>query len=301
MSTDRTQWLAQRRAGIGGSDVAPILGLSKWRTPLDVYLDKRGELPEQEDNAAMHWGRTLEPIIRQEYANQTGRTVHIHTDILQHPEHPFMLANLDGMTSDGRVFEAKTARTAQEWGEPGSDEVPDAYALQVQHYMAVTGCRMADIAVLIGGSDFRIYHIAADDGLQADMIAAETEFWQRVQRGDPPPPITLADSQRAFGHIKAEGIVNATAEDAAAWRELTEVRARIKAEEAREEALKTQLMQAIGQRGDTLAYNGKTLATWKLAKPARRFNSKRFTEAHPDLAAQFTDESAPSRRFLIKE
>ncbi|RRD43509.1 hypothetical protein EII18_02900 [Comamonadaceae bacterium OH3737_COT-264] len=301
MTIDRTQWLAQRRAGIGGSDVAAILGLSKWRTPLDVYLDKRGELPEQEDSAAMHWGRTLEPIIRQEYANQTGVYVTVPKGILVHPEHSFMLANLDGFTETNRVFEAKTARTAEGWGEPGSDEVPDAYALQVQHYMAVTDCPAADIAVLIGGSDFRIYHIEADKQLQADMIRAEAAFWHRVQNGDPPAPITLADAQRSFGHIKTEGTVHATAEDAAAWHELLAIRARIKADEAREEALKARLMQAIGQRGDTLTFDGQTLATWKLSKPTKRFNRQRFTEAHPALAAQFTDESAPTRRFIIKE
>ena len=60
-------------------------------------------------------------------------------------------------------------------------------------------------------------------------------------------------------------------------------------------------MQAIGQRGDTLTFDGQTLATWKLSKPTKRFNRQRFTEAHPALAAQFTDESAPTRRFIIKE
>lgn len=194
MNTDRTQWLAARRAGIGGSDVAPILGLSKWRTPLDVYLDKRGELPEQEDNAAMHWGRTLEPIIRQEYANQTGATVTVPDSILAHPQYPFMLASLDGVTDALRVFEAKTARASEGWGEPGSDEIPDAYALQVQHYMAVTGYQFADVAVLIGGSDFRIYTVAADHELQDEIIQACRVFWERVESGNPPEPITATEA-----------------------------------------------------------------------------------------------------------
>src|SRR5690349_18206306 len=117
---DRTEFLEQRRLGIGGSDVAPILGLSKWASPLDIYLRKRGEQPEQDDNEAMLWGRALEPVIRQQYAERTGRIVRVPEAALVHPQLTFARANLDGVTDDGRVVEVKTARTAQDWGEPGS-------------------------------------------------------------------------------------------------------------------------------------------------------------------------------------
>ena len=75
LATERSEWLKQRQAGIGGSDVAPILGISKWRTPLDVYNDKTSDIFEEEDNSSMIWGRRLEPVIRQAYADETGANV----------------------------------------------------------------------------------------------------------------------------------------------------------------------------------------------------------------------------------
>ncbi|MGH8029807.1 MAG: YqaJ viral recombinase family protein, partial [Arenimonas sp.] len=197
----REEFLANRRRGIGGSDVAAILGLSPWRTALDVYHDKRGESPEQPDNEAMAWGRALEPVIRQEYANRTGRQILVPEHQVVHPEHDFMIANLDGITTDDRVFEAKTARAGTGWGEPGTDQVPQPYLLQVQHYLAVMRYDVADIAVLIGGSDFRIYEVPADPELQAMMIEAEAEFWQRVLAGNPPDPVSYADALQRYGQI----------------------------------------------------------------------------------------------------
>ena len=132
-------------------------------------------------------GQLLEPVIRQEYANQTGRVVRVPPGTIRHAVHPFMLAHFDGVTDDGRIFEAKTSRTGEHWG-PGLDEVPHDYLIQVQHYMAVSGMKLADIAVLIGGSDFRIYEIEADPRMQDLIIEGEQDFWKLVQRGVPPTP-----------------------------------------------------------------------------------------------------------------
>lgn len=297
----RVQWLDARRAGIGGSDVAPILGLSKWRSPLDVYLDKRGEGGADQDNEAMLWGRALEPVIRQQYAERTGRVVRLPESILVHPQHAFMLANVDGVTDDRRVLEVKTARTGQEWGEPGTDEIPEAYALQVQHYLCVTGYQVADVAVLIGGSDFRLYEVEADADLQGMLVEAEAAFWQRVVDGVPPDPVTFEDARRRYGSSDAAGEVVADAEAYAAWADLCDVRRIAKEIDEREKAAKAVLMRALGETGDTLTTDGKTLATWKLAKAPMRFDTTAFKTAHPDLYAQFAKPGEPSRRLLLKE
>ena len=174
MTTDRAQWLAQRRLGIGGSDAAAVLGLSKWKTPLALWQEKSGQAPDDDsDSEPMLCGRVLEPVIRQQYAQRTGRTVRLPEQILAHPQHNWMLANIDGITECGRIVEIKTARTGADWGEAGTDQIPQAYLLQVQHYMAVTGCAVADIAVLIGGADYRMYEVQADAELQAMLIDAE--------------------------------------------------------------------------------------------------------------------------------
>lgn len=296
---NRAEWIAERRKGIGGSDVAAILGLSPWKTPLAVYLDKRGEGDETPDNEPMLWGRVLEPVIRQQYAERTGRIVRVPEGILTHQHYQFMRANLDGVTDDCRVVEIKTARGGNDWGEPGTDEIPVPYLLQVQHYMAVTGFEVADVAVLIGGSDFRLYEVPADVELQEMMIAGESDFWQRVVEGRPPEPVSFSDVQAMFGRISSQESVEATEDVLEALARLKTIREEIKAAETQEEAAKALIMKAMGE-AEALVKSGKTLATWKMAKPPVRFDTKGFRAAHPDLYQKFATAGEPSRRFLLK-
>lgn len=295
----REDWLKERQTGIGGSDAAAVLGLSKWKTPLQVYQEKRGELGPTPDNESMLWGRALEPVIRQQYAERTGRVVRVPDGIIRHPSHEFMLANLDGVTDDSRVVEVKTARSGQDWGEPGSDEVPQAYLLQVQHYMAVTGFAVADVAVLIGGSDFRLYEVPADSELQQMLIEGEAEFWQRVTDGNPPEPVSYADMRARYGRASRDGNVDASPEVLAAVDRLRTLQSEIKRLETVEETEKAIVMKALGEC-DTLVAGGFTVATWKAAKAAQRFDSKAFQAAHPDLYPQFLKTGEASRRFLLK-
>lgn len=297
-NTDRAAWLEERRRGIGGSDVAGILGMSKFKTPLQVYLDKIGEAEKTQDNESMLWGRVLEPVIRQQYAERTGRVVRVPEQIIYHKKFPFMIANLDGFTEDNRVIEIKTARFGDDWGEPGTDQVPVPYLLQVQHYMAVTGFEVADVAVLIGGSDFRLYEIKADKDLHELLIEKEDEFWGMVQGRHPPEPVTAADAQAMF-KAKVGLSIEANADAFEAIGKLAEIRAKIKDYEQQEEQSKAVIMKTMGA-ADTLTWNGKTLATWKESKPRQTFDAKRFQQAHPDLYAQFVSTGNPSRRFLLK-
>lgn len=301
MNAQREQWLAERRLGIGGSDVAPILGLSPWATPLDVYLDKIGEAPEREDTPAMAWGRAMEPLLRQAYEAQTGRRVLVPAESFVHPEHAFMRANVDGEIDDAIGFEGKTARTGEGWGEPGTDEVPDAYGLQVQHYMIVRGWVQVDIAVLIGGSDFRIYTVEADPQVQRDLIDLEREFWHRVETRNPPEPRTFAEVQQRFGRSAAAGMVVADDDAFNAWASLQDARRIAKEAEEREEAAKAELMRTLGDTGDTLIdHKGRVLATWKLAKAPQRFDANALKAEHPDLYETYLRLGEPSRRFLVK-
>lgn len=293
------QWLLDRMSGVGGSDAAAVLGLSKYKTPLQVYQEKRGELGPIPDNEPMLWGRVLEPVIRQQYAERTGRVVHLPEGIIRHQTHPFMLATVDGITDDGRLVEIKTARTAQEWGEPGTDEVPQAYLIQVQHYLEVTALSVADVAVLIGGSDFRMYHIEADPELQQMIVEGEAEFWDRVQRADPPEPVSYADVQARFGRSSVNGAIEADQATYQALDDLRKIRQAMKNLEADEEAQKAIVMKALGDN-DTLTHQGRVIATWKAQDGAKRFDSKTFQAHHPDLYAQFVAIGEPSRRFLLK-
>ncbi|QHL91250.1 hypothetical protein GVO57_11055 [Sphingomonas changnyeongensis] len=295
----REAWLAERRTGIGGSDVAAILGVSPYRSALDVFLDKRGLLVDQAESEPMRWGTLLEPVVRQEYANRTGRSVALPEGVLRHPRYGFMLANLDGIATD-RLYEGKTARTAEGWGEPGSDEVPQGYLLQVQHYMAVTGYDVTDIAVLIGGSDFRIYTVEADAELHEMLVEAEAEFWRRVTDDDPPEPITMADALKRWGRQSRADSVIACPEVAEAVDQLRAIKAAQADLAAREEAAKLTIMAALGDADTLVARDGTTLCTWKAAKAAARLDSRALKAAHPEIYSAFLKADEPNRRFLIK-
>ena len=182
---DRAAWLAQRRNGIGASDIAAVLGISPWKTPLQLYLDKRGELPPQEDAPQLRRGRMLEPLVLDFYADETGHQVTRQQECVVGAE-PWMMATLDGFDAiDNAPVEAKTvnAFSAQEFGEHGSDEVPLHYSAQVHWQMMLTDASTGYLAALIGSDDFRIFTIQRDRDLELLLIARATEFWQRVQSG----------------------------------------------------------------------------------------------------------------------
>lgn len=297
---DRAAWLEERRTGIGGSDVAALLGVSPWCSPVEVFLDKRGLIASQPENEAMRWGTILEPVVRQEYSNQTGFAVMVPQGMLRHARHGFMLANLDGFTDEGRLFEAKTARTSEGWGEPGTDQVPQGYLFQVQHYMAVTGYALTDIAVLIGGSDFRIYTVEADAELQGMMIDAEAEFWRRVVEDDPPEPMSLAEAQAMWGRFSTAREVVATPDLIASVDRLRDLKDAAAFLKEQEESEKLKVVAALEDADTLVDTEGKPLLTWRASKPAMRVDAKLLKAKHPEIYAEVVSEGEPTRRFLLK-
>jgi putative phage-type endonuclease len=181
--------IAERAKGLGGSDAAAALGLSKWKTARQLYAEKRGEIAiEIYDEEAIWWGNALEPIVRQKYAETTGYTVRLPQRTLWHPVHDFMCAHIDGFVDDPkRGYEGKTAFRSTGWGEQDTDQIPTEYLLQVQHYMIVTELPVFDVAVLIGRK-FAYYEVPAPDAELREMIVeGERDFMRRVREGDPPP------------------------------------------------------------------------------------------------------------------
>jgi putative phage-type endonuclease len=181
---------AQRRQSLGSSDVANLCGVG-FLTPLHVYLNKIGEW-EQPDSAPMKWGRKLEEVVAVAYMEETGNAVKRPNEkSYKHPEIPWMSASPDFETwveGEPRVLECKTAKWPDEWGTTGTDEVPDGYTLQVHHQMMVCGWQAAEIAVLIGGSDFRHFTVPRSQRLCDQLLRIEEDFWDRVKARKPPPP-----------------------------------------------------------------------------------------------------------------
>lgn len=284
MPIDKKDWLEKRKRGIGGSDVAAICGLSPYKTPLQVWEEKRSAMVQDHDNDAMFWGRTLEPVIRQRYSDVTGRPVKLPTEILTHPIHPFILGNIDGFTDDRRGVEIKTTAYPTGWGEPGTDEIPVGYIFQVQHYMMITGFPVFDVPVLIGGRDFRIYEVPEDIELQDMILNKEAEFWEMVQTGTPPAPVSYDDVVRLYRQSEAK-TVTATEDIEYLVSCLKERRGEMKAIEYQEELIKKDVLKFMADADTLVDLKGNVLATWKTGKPTKEYIVK---------------AKEAQRRFLIK-
>lgn len=219
----RQQWLERRRAGIGGSDAAAILGLSSWKSPLALWAEKTGlvQEPNLEEQEWIEWGHILEEPIAAKYVKVTGRTLidHGRYAIQQSADHPWMRCTIDReilpTDSPERAAIARTplirgsgdfplvsgsgdlsiknagAYKARDWEE----EPPLPYQVQLQHELVVTGMQWGSFAVLIGGNKFHWCDVPRNDRFISYLVEKEEEFWDRVQRGDP-PAADASDSTR---------------------------------------------------------------------------------------------------------
>jgi len=185
------EWLELRKQGLGGSDAATAMGLSPWKSPMQLYLEKTGEIdPEPLTSEAVYWGVVLEGVIANRFAElHPELTIEEPKQMLAHSDYPFILANLDRVivTPQGKrgVLEIKTTSATQsdKWKD---DNVPIHYVLQVQHYLAVTGYDFAYIACLIGGQTYVERCIERDEELIAQLIERLQEFWNCVTTRTPP-------------------------------------------------------------------------------------------------------------------
>jgi putative phage-type endonuclease len=194
---DHAAWLATRGTKLGSSDCPAILGVSPFRTAADVYVEKvyalEGRTPYKvaepfDMTNPLQRGHLYEPVIARAYELTTGVTL-VSPDAITHPSHDFIAASADRMTSDGRkLVELKKVhwRSADEWGEPGTEEIPDGYLAQVQEQMAVYGVDACDVVALIGDDDLRIYPITRNKTLCEMILDSMCDFWGRVQRREPP-------------------------------------------------------------------------------------------------------------------
>lgn len=182
------EWHELRKSGIGGSDVAAIVGVSKWTSAYALWAQKSGLIPDDfSDSEAMEWGRILEPVIRKKFADKHPEWEIIETDAtFRSPKHPWMLANVDGLIDFGNnewgVLEIKTAAYEDDWAYG----VPRYYETQVRHYMRVFGLKRAFVAVLFHGSSYKEFEIVANDFLDNADFDLMQQFWNSVQSGTAP-------------------------------------------------------------------------------------------------------------------
>jgi len=294
-----SEWHAERRLGIGGSDVAAVLGISDYKTSYQLWLEKIGDAEPQQETWEMMRGKALEPALRQHYANKTGLVVSLPVKAMVSEKYPFMRYNPDGLTKEKRLVEFKTASYSDEWGEEGTDEIPQEYLLQVQHGMIVTGFEVCDVTVSIGGNKPKYYLVEADKFLQEFIIEVEAKFWQMVEQRVPPPPSNNDDVARIYNRVNGQSVI-ATDEISEMLLHLQRAREVLKKYEKEKESAEVAIKNFMGENEVLVNVHGQILATWKQSLGAKRLDSDRLKKEQPLIAAQYTKASEPTRRFLIK-
>ena len=302
MNVTYADWLEYRKQGIGGSDASVVCGINRYKSPVELWLDKTGQLPPQEAGEAAYWGTQLEPFVRAEFTKRTGIEV-IHTmQLLQSEEHPFMLANLDGICDVPDVgkciFEAKTASAykASEW----EDTIPDEYMLQVQHYMAVTGYRGTYIAALIGGNSFKWKFVERDEELISMLIELESNFWHHVEELTVPPLDGSTASAKFLADRFHDSIPKShiTLPDTAAdlLAQYDEACEQLEIVTERKQKAENLLKEMMGE--NEVGTTGDRIVTWKSVSQ-ERLDSKTLKAEHPALYKKYANKSS-YRRFTIK-
>jgi putative phage-type endonuclease len=305
-SVDRSKY-------IGGSDIGAILGLSRFRSPLEVWLEKTGKETKRLDSLPLRFGAFAESFVASEYARSTGFELIHDESIYIHPQHSFMSAHIDRFVLEGgassststptRILECKTANpfSAGEWGEVGSDEVPMSYLCQCIWYMAITNINKVDLAVLFGNSDFRIYEIARDLELERVILQKATAFWTEYVLKDIAPPVqSEADCQTLFSKGDPTKSQEAKAEILLLTKRLQLLNSEIDLREEEISSIKQNIMNHMGE-AESLLYQGQVLATWKAPKSSFRLDSKRLEQEHPEIANNYKMPVQNSRRLVIKQ
>lgn len=185
-----------RHLYIGGSDIAKVMGLSRWGTPLSLWAEKTGKIPPKDlsNVEAVELGNDLEDFVANKFSQKTGKAVRRSPKVYQHPQYPYMVAHIDRLvTGTDELLECKTCSffKKDEWE---GEEIPQEYILQVIWYLGITGRKVGYIAVLIGGQSFKYKKIEFDSELFDKMVDAAKDFWQHVQ-DDTPVDIVASDDE----------------------------------------------------------------------------------------------------------
>ncbi|MGG3803129.1 YqaJ viral recombinase family protein [Metabacillus fastidiosus] len=297
------EWLKERTKGIGGSDAGVILGLDKYRTPFELWLEKTGQVePVQIDNEAIYWGNEMEDVVAKEFEKRTGKKVRRCNFMFSHADYPYIRANVDRMVvGESAVLECKTASAflAKEWKE---DEIPDTYLVQVQHYLGVTGKQKGYIAVLIGGNRFVWKEVERDNELIKMIFDAQKHFWKYHVEQNIPPQL---DGSSASEQFLKERFARAEEDKQiilpSEYKELLQQYEEIKANEKLVITAKKEIenkIKATLEDAET-GIIGDYIVSWK-NQSRTSVDSKALKEKFPDVYKE-VQRTSSFRKFDVKE
>jgi putative phage-type endonuclease len=268
----------RRRNGLGASDSAIIMGYSNYKTPYQLYLEKTGEVSDNDEiTEQQYWGNALEPLIVKRFADENNVEV-TFPDTIHHLDYSFIFANLDGwIPSENAVLEVKCANSFQrkEWDLATSDGIPLMYLIQIAKQVAISHATRGYCAVLIGGSEYKQFIYERDRALEELIIESDIAFWNCVINKIEPNPVNTSDCRLKYKVSNPDKTAFSTFKSATALAELMNVKAKIKKLTDDEDMYKMMVMSQMGHAEYLVDQNDSLLATWKANKKGTRvFNIK---------------------------
>lgn len=303
--THADEWHAERADGIGGSDVAALLGLSSYRSPWALWAEKTGLVPRGVTTSErQRIGLEMEPVLASLFHARTGLHVAGEQTMCRHQGEPWMRCTVDGFVVESGESGVDDALGVVEFktdGRFGWDEVPAPYRAQVVWQMGVTGMRHAWLAVMYAGWRFDVHEIPWDAEAEADwayMVERAREFWRMVQDGTPPPVDGSDATREAIRAVWPQHDDGVTLEADQGLVEALAQRSRVKAQLLTLEKQVGQLDATIAaavQEAETITLGGVPQWTYR-TQERKSFDRAALEAAHPDIAAAFT--RAASYRVL---
>lgn len=280
----------ERMQYIGGSDIAAVLGQSRWKTPYRLWAEKTGKIivPDLSNVEAVEMGNRLEQFVADIFSEKTGKTVRRAPKMYRHPQYPFLVANIDRLIVGGNeLLECKTcsAYKLEEW----ENKIPREYVLQVIWYLGITGRKRGWIACLIGGQKFDYKPIDFDQELFDLMVEKALKFWDMVQNNV--PPVILPEDDATLAELYPEHtedlIEIQEMNDRVAY--LQEIKMHIEEMTKEKREIETELKTLIKDKAGVLT--DKYKITWK-SQISRRIDSEALKAECPDIAQKYMKESA---------
>lgn len=299
---NREDWLELRKKYIGGSDVSAVIGANPYQSAYALWCDKKDIVPSFEGNMRTKVGTYLEDFVAKQFEEETGKKVRKSNFSFVNTDYPWALADVDRfIDGEDAILECKTTSELNMKHFKDGD-YPDRFFWQVQHYMAVLDKQKAYIAVLIGNREFKLFEVHRNDEEIAAMMQFEQEFYG-FMTSDNPPPIDGSESTRAAleaqkGEPDTEEPEPADLEDKKQMLDtLMEIDAAITQLEEQRDAIRNQIVQAIGDswhgncEGYSISYKPQVRKT---------FDWKKMQKTYPQIDLNPFFKSSASRPLSIK-
>jgi len=303
--SNREEWLKARKSGLGGSDMPAIMGVSPWKTALDVYLEKTQDLPAETETPAMRRGTVLEPIAADEYQRATGKKLQrghagLPVGILRHSEHPWAQANLDRVVMGTKTLAEIKVPGLSAFSKIKTQGVSPTYQIQGQHYLFVTGLD-AVLFIIFNAERWEFLEVTVErDPDIIEMIQeAGHNFWENNIKAGRPPEI---DRPPALPDLPPAKIGEIITMDSPEWAEaaelLVDARQIIEGGKALEDQGKASLQDLMDQAGAQVAEGAGLRIHWKEQAGRKSLDKKALQAAHPEINLnQFMKQGKPFKSF----